>query len=233
MGSSRNQPDANVGYVVSHIGLNTERHWEDFCELDENDKILWASLASGQDQSTNDAGQHSETIQAVDVHVSEQMVVENEMVAQTEARYFAELDGLYTEPEKTNDPLEQDANLGPSYAGPQQRRQESKSRLQNEVNHTIRNILNKAGYSGYDRQLGRRFRFYRAQNNWSALRFWIFGDLNKRLKHKPGTEWSLSDAEQAIDILPTLEKSIIGEIGIKQSRRNQWQKSDELSNMLA
>jgi len=34
----------NCGAVVSHVGLNTERHWQDFRLLDKSDQSLWAGL---------------------------------------------------------------------------------------------------------------------------------------------------------------------------------------------
>lgn len=41
-----NHPD-NRGIVVSHVGMNTEGHWEQFRDLDTEDQSLWAELIRG------------------------------------------------------------------------------------------------------------------------------------------------------------------------------------------
>lgn len=56
-----NSPDHadNHAYLVSHVGLNNDAHWDDFRELDFDDQRMVHEWVSGQDEDTSGDGQGS------------------------------------------------------------------------------------------------------------------------------------------------------------------------------
>ena len=54
-------PDSpgNHVYIVSHVGLNDERWWEDFRQFDKEDQQFFEELAAGEDVTEEGTGERS------------------------------------------------------------------------------------------------------------------------------------------------------------------------------
>src|SRR5260370_25596557 len=48
-------PDNNA-YIVSHVGLNTDAHWDDFREIDFDDQALIKKWVEGEDERAEEEG---------------------------------------------------------------------------------------------------------------------------------------------------------------------------------
>ncbi len=214
--SSPNDPD-NCGVVVSHVGLNTERHWSEFRSLDKQDQDLWAGLAGGGDvtpsASSSQAGLPRE--------FSPDMLVSSEILGEFRESLFGHVSGS-----EAQQPLPLSDNAS-SIAGPQQRRQEARTLLQERVNDSVRETLWTTRLSGTGWQIGRRFAFVRRQNNWAATRQWTYIELNKRIGRRPapGKEWSLNEIEQALDVLPDVRQEIVKKLQSCFRRKETWPRS--------
>lgn len=224
-------PD-NQGVVVSHVGMNTERHWEDFRQLDDSDQKLWAGLA-GVDESSKQKtdGRRNGDPQSPQIF-SPEMLVAWEVLGEFQKSQYAH-DQTQQQSLALEESADTHSSLGSVIAGPQQRRRESKSRLQQEVNHTIRAIHHKTRLPTLGMQIGHAFSWLRRQNNWAAVRFWVYKEMKKRLGPKtgPSREWSLDEIEQAIDLLPEIGQEIQQAITKKITRRPAWPEYDRSSNM--
>ncbi len=197
-------PD-NQGVVVSHVGLNTDRHWQQFQQLDTADQMLWKGLATGADASQNsDRKNNQDPIQPREFKPD--MLVDWEVIGELKSSGY--------EKELTVEqlPLELASRdqTSRAIAGPQQRRREARDRLKEQANFTIRQILGQSQLNPLGWQVGRKFAFLRRQNNWAAIRFWLYSDLNRRLKRRSGSakEWSLDEVEQAIDLMPEIAQEM-------------------------
>lgn len=222
---TQNNPLApeNRGVIVTHVGLNTDRHWDQFKSLDHQDQSLLSGLLCGtpynkdkSEPSTQSDDQHNDPSSRFFVP---EMLVEWEMLLEEagEATPFAEAvnEAEVAESEATAPPLEvlpigKPARIVRAIAGPQQRRREARSSLSNGVNSAVGKTLTAANLYGNGRQVARMFPRFRHLDNWSALRFWIYVELGKvtgrgRVKSE---QWSLADIEKALDKLPDLTEEI-------------------------
>ena len=226
-----NQQDApgapdNRGVVVSHVGLNTERHWKDFKGLDEGDQQLFASLVGTRERSSCAIGSsiaNDSPDAGSSQSISPNMLVKNELLGEVYRSQYGNTEQQQRQL-KLESPHHECTNL--ILAGPQQRRRESRSRLQSEVQDAIRDALFEWNLYGRGWQISRKFQFLRGYNNWVALRFWIFSELNQAVKRKPrrGKEWSLDEVEEAMEVLPQVLKNIHQKMEHCFRRKKQWPK---------
>ncbi|REJ90433.1 MAG: hypothetical protein DWQ34_17490 [Planctomycetota bacterium] len=215
--SGPSDPD-NCGVVVSHVGLNTERHWSDFRSLDKPDQELWSGLAGGEIVAASACDTGNGVAQAF----APDMLVTAEILGEFRQSLFGQPS---TRGEQQPLPLLDETS---SMAGPQQRRHQAKSRLQDMVNDSIRTTLWASQLSGTGWQVGRRFAFVRRQNNWAAVRQWTYQELNRRLSRRPGRgkEWTLAEIEQATDALPEVQRVITEQLQSCFRRKKRWPRSD-------
>ena len=220
---SQNKPlsPENRGAVVTHVGLNTDRHWGQFKQLDSHDQSLLAGLLCGKPVPTRSANTCEQTNPIHDELASSfvpEMLVEWEMLNEDSAAIspFATDPVTSREPTAIETSSDEDANIKAvsrvvrKIAGPQQRRRESRSRLTSEVNTSISRTLTKSNLFGNGRQVARMFPRFRHLDNWASLRFWFYGELGKRVGRgqRKSENWSLAQIEQAIELLPELSSEI-------------------------
>jgi len=210
----------NCGTVVSHVGLNTERHWREFRLLDDADQSLWAGLAGGEDDdntpraATN--GDHGTK------RFSPEMLVAWEVLGELHNCEY----GRWT-PQAEQTTFEgftpADA-VQATYAGPQQRRREGRSRLQQVANDTIRDVLARHRLPALGWEIGQNYRYLRRQNNWAALRYLFYCELNRELGRRPGTPWTLDEVETAIERAPRVNKRLAAKVQHSRRRNTSWRR---------
>ena len=218
----------NWGVVVSHVGLNTEQHWREFAQLDDADQQLWTGIVTGDESDTVIASGEAIGSEAEDVPTdvkvfSADMLVAWEILGEHHASEYGEQSTEVSQATFTFDEAQQTRLL----PGPQQRRREARSQLQQCVNHAIGTTLRRRGLRPTGRQISYNFRFLRHLNNWAALRFWLYCELNKQLNRRPGRgkEWTLGEIEDAIAVIPQLTNNIEAKLALCFSRQDPWRKS--------
>lgn len=217
-------PD-NTGVVVSHVGLNTEHLWEDFRLLDENDQQLWAGLVSGTSPANESANDLAEREGESDRRFfSPDMLVAHEILGEVKKQQYGH---VQPEPEQVELQFDIPGQIsnGP-LAGPQQIRREGRARIKQQVEDSIRHVLRSTRLSSTGWQIGYKFRFLRRNNNWAALRFWMYMELNKTLGRKAGAEWTLTEVEEAADSMPLVVSSIEEKLLTAFRRSSSWHRYD-------
>lgn len=226
--------DDNRGIVISHVGLNTERHWDQFRQLDVEDQALWASIIRGPEAPDTEPKleeNFSDEILLSDVPPVE-MLVEWERIGEGQISNYAALNPLLQNQAITNSIGDVMANAAESQTqpllvpaamvvGPQERRRQAKSRLKHQVDNAVRNVLNQTRLHAMGGQVSRVHPMLRSQKNWAASRYWMYFTLNQRLGRRPksGSEWNLEEVEQANDLLPELEKELVAKISQRKTGR--------------
>jgi hypothetical protein len=224
----------NRGIVVTHVGLNTDRHWDQFRQLDDDDQALLSGMLNGMTSTEIAAAEKANGAKSdrsaaelalMPRHFAPEMLVEWERITDVETSNFAEIDLVNNEgpvlPEEV--PTNKPAYKVGLIAGPQQRRREARSRLKTSVDDAIRQVLVQARLPGMGRHIGRMFPMFRHQDNWSALRFRLYIELNRTVGRRPGSgnEWSLTEVEQALESLPKISDRIVKELVQRQQQSQQ------------
>jgi len=211
------------GVVVSHVGLNTEQHWRDFREMDVGDQSLLAGLVSGVAQA-NESSTAADSIRQVSpITFSPEMLVARDVAGEWYGSQFGE-----AAPEDSQLPLPLLGNEEKPVAGPQQRRRQAKSELTQAVDQVVHDILREQCLQSMGWQVGAQQRFLRRFNNWTGVRVWIFTELNKILRRRPGKnkEWSLSEVQVALRHLPAVAAHINRQLNKPARRNTSWRKYD-------
>jgi hypothetical protein len=197
-------PD-NQGILISHVGLNTERHWDEFRQLDSADRQLWSGLIGGR--ADNVTGRDPGEALAPQ-EISPEMLVEWVGISDVqESNYSANA-------HEENSLVEHPPGLrieGPLYAGPQQRRRETISRLKNEVDQAVRQVHHRLNLNPMGTGVGRKMRRMRHMNNWATVRYLVYWKLNQLANRKPTPNklWTLEETELAVEQLPQVIEALI------------------------
>jgi len=208
----------NRGIVVSHVGLNTERHWDQFRQLDDDDQALWAGIVSGSAPGKESDAEPEQQDDDEKVSLfSPQMLVEWERIGETTESAYGD---VILDPEIEEIEIVTDFKTETAVVGPQERRRQAKSRLTHDVDQAVRTTLNNARLNSMGSQVSRIHPMLRGQKNWSAVRYWLYYSLNQRMGRRPrsGREWSLEEVEQASDLLPTLVSELTEKINQQSNR---------------
>ena len=214
------------GIVVSHVGLNIEQHWDDFRALDEGDQSLWAGLASGGPAEARNEEKGREDSSGEPKTFDPSMLVARDVIGHWYGSTFAPDQDSPHDAEQMPLPLltsEQDV-----VRGPQQKRREARSQLEQSVDEAVRAILSQHGLHYKDRQISILLKSFRRYDNWTALRVWIYGELNKTLRRRPGAgkEWSLPEVEIALQALPNIVEGVNKRINRTPRRSTAWRRYD-------
>ena len=235
---TQNKPLApeNRGVIVTHVGLNTDRHWDQFKSLDDQDQSLLSGLLCGTPYNKNSAKSSTHKDDDPEDPASRffvpEMLVEWEMLLEENgvASPFVGEQAIDDAHRDVDASSRTEVALAPQalrtvgrIAGPQQRRREARSTLRTTVNTAIGKTLSTSNLYGNGRQIARMFPRFRHLDNWAALRFWIYVEFGKT----PGREkrkselWSLAEIEQALDLLPDISEQISISILKKSSGSRQ------------
>lgn len=221
----QNSPRApeNQGVVVSHVGLNTNQHWDDFRNLDDQDHALITGLVNGQideNQATCKPAQESNNPNHMATRFFRpDMLVEWERIEQQNiaTNHFAK--NL-----KNNTPINPRSQFNySSIAGPQQRRREARTRLTSQVDEAVKSIIYSHQIHPTGKQVSRIFKRFRHLNNWAAIRYWIYLELNRIAGRRPSKteKWNLEEVELALEHLPKVRQSIVSQMDSSRSKNKR------------
>ena len=213
----------NRGVVVSHVGMNTERHWAQFRELDTEDQSLWSGLASADVPDRPVSPNASEELPG-EKRFAPEMLVNWEIADELQASQYGEIAEVTSGAEDSGISAEEVRLASTRIVGPQQRRREARSQLKVRVDDAIRQVLRECRIGATGMHVGRAIPQLRRMNNWSAIRFWCYGEMNRQLKRRPGTvqKWSLEEIELGIDLLPRITTELCERITTGSRRRKQY-----------
>lgn len=174
----QNEPDHpdNVGYVVSHVGLNNEERWDEFRELDLEDQRLihdWLAIDPSEDEPEDENGEprRFDAITLVDSELVSHFVdrafldpdddrVLDELLAKQIAPGVALKD--LVDKEKLREQLREQLAAhqeqpAPIPVTPQRRRQTARSRLNERTGSVVARVLKDLGLSRAGRDLAKTF----------------------------------------------------------------------------
>ena len=210
----------NQGVVVSHIGLNTNHHWEDFRNLDTSDLGLLAGLVGGEihsGQNQKSKGDGGDSNSSKTRFFRPDMLVEWERIDQKSISSDNFANSLKKHAIAASEPNTKSRRI----AGPQQRRREAGSKLTTQVNEAVKSIVYPLKLYPNGKQVARYFPKFRHLNNWAALRFWIYMALNQKAgrRQSKSEKWTLAEVEDAIKSLPAVADEIREQISARQAGR--------------
>jgi DNA repair protein RadD len=218
-------PD-NQGFIVSHVGLNNDEHWEDFQELDLDDQEIFRRWLN----ATNEEGEEGEgtgTPRRFDTG----MLVQNEIVSHFIGQSFLNpeddrvleklldqkvggtgltLVELGVTKEALREKLRQqqkslEQTPQPIPVSPQRRRQTARKRLAERTGSVVSRILNDLGMNAAGWEVGQAVRTVGGQDNRAALTELLNQRVNEVLGIKSGQRGKLS-AKQTEDGLTQLDQ---------------------------
>jgi DNA repair protein RadD len=230
-------PD-NQGFVVSHVGLNNDEHWEDFRELDLDDQELFHRLlsATGEGRNEEGTGEEGGSPRRFDID----MLVDNEIVGHFIGQSFlnpeddrvlerilnqevpgtglthAELgvtkEALREKLRCRQKTLQQEPQEIP--VSPQRHRQAVRRRLAERTNSVATRVLKDLALSTVGREVGRAVSRLRGQDNRAAVTELLNRRINEFLgiRSKQRVQLSADQAETALRELDRLGDAVRDEI---------------------
>lgn len=232
-------PD-NRGVAVSHVGLNIDRHWEDFRRIDQEDQeLIQGWLEAGDERPPADEPGRRRRL-------TPDMVVQNEIIS-----HFIEQEYLDPMDDAVIDDLVEEfrrRGLDPEALGlsrenlrqrliqartresmepreipvtPQRRRQEARRRLNERSRALASRILNALGASINGRNIVLAYPELRSANNYAAVIMIVNGAVNERLEADGGTrgEIPLERLEEVLEQIDQIGDDVQAQIQERLSRR--------------
>lgn len=231
-------PD-NRGVAVSHVGLNIDRHWEDFRRIvQEDQELIQGWLEAGDERPPADEPGRRRRL-------TPDMVVQNEIIS-----HFIQQEYLDPMDDAVIDDLVQEfrrRGLDPEALGlsrenlrqrliqaqtrenmvpreipdtPQRRRQEARRRLNQRSRALASRILTALGASISGRNIVLAYPELRSANNYTAVII-IVGAVNERLEADGGTrgEIPLERLEEVLEQIDQIGDDVQAQIQERLSRR--------------
>ena len=230
-----NKPDHldNHAYIVSHVGLSNDEHWEDFRELDFDDQPMIHEWIAGEANDTED-GMGEGRPRRFD----QGMLVDDEIIGDFISQSFLDpeddrvldeflnrqigggirLADLMSRDELRTRLRERQKVEPDQFASapiqPQRRRVEARRRLNERSRSVAARVLQDLGLSPMGRQVGRAIKTVRGRDNQSAT----IELMNRRVNEYLGIDraqrgkLSAEQAEAALAALDTLGDEVVREI---------------------
>jgi DNA repair protein RadD len=213
-------PD-NLGYIVTHVGLNLDRQASDFRDMEREDAAFFKELVKGELEQPP-----SEVLDgSARQKLGEEMVVNSEIVSELFEEDFVASDdaSLIAELKARAEELGFDAEAvgalvrqarsgkrrveasAPFATTPQRQRQEARRRLNEEVNRCAKLLLNRMGLQFGGLELAFKFGIGVSGSNFVAAVQLVNRELDRALQIEPGSRGQLK-TEQFISATQSLEE---------------------------
>jgi hypothetical protein len=216
-------PD-NHAFIVSHVGLNTDAHWDDFREIDLDDQAMVKKWLAAGDEADADVGNGEP--RRFDVG----MLVDNEIIGSFINRSFLDpeddrvLDEMlnheigaglrlrdFITKDKLRETLRQKQEVQAAAVDttslpvqPQARRVNARKRLPERTRSVAARILKDLALSLSGREVGKRTKKVAGRDNLSATIILLTDEVNRHLGILSGKRQTLS-AEQNEEALAALD----------------------------
>jgi len=213
-------PDNNA-FIVSHVGLNTDVHWDDFREVDLDDQAMIKKWLTADDQ---DEGEGKGEPRRFDVG----MLVDNEIIGSFINRSFLDPEDDRVLDEMLNHEIgaglrlrdlidkeslraklrtkqeDQAAEIESLPVQPQNRRVQARKRLPQRTNSVVARILKDLGLSPAGREVGKAIKSVAGRDNRAAVTAMMHSAVNDHLGIKSGQRKN-PNADQNEDALAALD----------------------------
>lgn len=222
----------NHAFVVSHVGLNNDVHWDDFKELDFDDQRMIREWVNGQPEDPGDGSGRPRRFDTA-------MLVDNEIIGDFISKSFLDPDddrvlrelldrdiggGLHVRDLidkealratlKQRQILEADAAQYAIHVQPQARRVQARKRLAERSNAVAARVLQDLKLTMVGREVGRSVKEVAGRDNRSAAIELIHKHVNEHLaiskKHRASI--SLQQAENALAALDSIGDQVVAVI---------------------
>lgn len=226
----------NHAFIVSHVGLNNDEHWDDFRELDFDDQRMIREWINSDKSDTGGAGEPRPR------RFDDAVLVDNEIIGDFISKSFLDpnddrvLDEILNREVsgglKLKDLLSREElrkrlqaredskspdKPTPSPVQPQRRRVQARKRLNERAKSVANRVLSDLSLSGAGREVGKAIKSVRGQPNRAAM----IELMNRRVNLHLGIERRHRDkisAEQAENALAVLDA--LGDEVREEIRRN-------------
>jgi superfamily II DNA or RNA helicase len=221
--SKPEHPD-NHAFIVSHVGLSNDEHWDDFRELDFDDQRMIREWINGEKTDPGDEGEPTPR------RFDDTLLVDNEIIGDFISKSFLDPDddrvldeflnrevfgGIQLRKLMSREELKKrllalghDASSDEApvkaVVQPQRRRVEARKRLNERAKSVSNRILKELALSGVGREIGRAIKSVRGQPNLPAMIELMNRRINEHVGISPGQRASIS-ADQAEDVLAALD----------------------------
>ncbi len=226
----------NHAFIVSHVGLNNDEHWDDFREFDFDDQRMiheWinANESDGNERSEPRARRFDEPV-----------LVDNELIGDFISKSFLDpeddrvideflnreiasglkLKELFTREEVRNRLRERSSSRKDDQPSsfpiqPQRRRVEARKRLNERAKSVANRVLSDLGLSGAGREVGKAIKSVRGQANRAAMIELMNRRVNQHLGIQPSNRGKIN-ADQAESALAALD--LLGDEIREEIKRN-------------
>lgn len=238
-----NKPDHpdNHAYIVSHVGLSNDEHWEDFRELDFDDQRMIREWIA-EEANDDDIGKGRPR------RFDQGMLVDNEIIGEFISKSFLDPEDDRVLDEFLNREIGGGIKLGDLMSReelrarlrerqkvepeqfvaapiqPQRRRVQARKRLNERTRSVAARVLQDLGLSPMGREVGRAIKTVRGRDNLSATIELMNRRVNEHLDIDRAQRGKIS-AEQAEDALAALDT--LGDEVVREVRSHREQKYAE------
>lgn len=245
-------PD-NLGWIVTHIGMNQDRLMDDFKDLERDDQLFLQELLDGEPQEDEVPAEVREGRKQT--RIAPDMIVNRELFSSfLEANFLdADDDALLVELKAQAEALgfdgeklaqmirSQKAALGtgqpqmkqvsapaPFPVSPQRARREAKRRLDEEVKRAAKVLVNRMGYEFNGREIPVKLGTGTQGNNFVASVQLVYRHLQKRLGIKSGQLGTLTteQLQAGMDALEEIVNDLTRVLKVREKGHEERQNAD-------
>jgi superfamily II DNA or RNA helicase len=216
-------PD-NHGFVVSHVGLNTDAHWDDFRELDFDDQAMLKEWLTATDEAADEGGNGTPRRFDVGMLVDSEIIgsfinrsfldpeddrvldemLDREIGGGLRVRDLVQKDQLRETLRKRQQEVSPAASTDDLPVQPQARRVQARRRLAQRTNSVVARILQDLELTPVGREVGNRTKKVAGRDNRTAVTTLLNTAINEHMGIKSGSR-KKPDADDMVDALVALD----------------------------
>ncbi len=224
----------NHAFIVSHVGLNTDAHWDDFREVDLDDQAMikkWLTADEGHEDEGNGESRRFDVGMLVDNEIigsfinrsfldpSDDRVLEellnHEIGGGLRLRDLVKRDQLRETLRKKQQEISSVTSTADLPVQPQARRVQARKRLSQRSNSVVGRILKDLRLSPSGREVGKRNKTVAGRDNRAAVTVLLSRAVNEHLGINSGSRKTPAaddneDALAALDMLGDLVRDSLG-----------------------
>lgn len=210
-------PD-NMGYIITHLGMNLDQRLQEFKEFENDDKAFWEKVIGGDEPETpKEVREGSTRLKSgeSDIIISDEIVdaLWEEDFTTTEEKHVIEdlrekLRALGLDPDQAEEIIKRSKTSGvtrkaptePFPIQPQRELEEARRRLSEQVQRIAKILLNNLQLEMGSRDIPHKYTNLNlpAKNNYVAALMMVNNEVNKRLG-KDRKDCSVDEFKKAID----------------------------------
>lgn len=238
-------PD-NLGYIVTHSGMNLDTLLTDFREMEREDRHYLTGLIGGEEPEPSrevlegearmkirpDMVVHSEVVDSL---IEEDLFDSDDEMVYEELRRNAEAMGLDAEvivraaKKASRESTRLVSAPEPFAVNPQRQRQEARKRLNEQVKMAARVLLTRVGLVPGGSEISRNLLTNMSGANVVVAIQLLNRQANRAVRTGPRDDWSTDELKKAMDLLPEILEIEVRRLKVKQresaeGRRTRVQK---------